>query len=333
MLDFLEDDGQPIEPKYYLPVIPMILVNGTEGIGTGFSTSIPNHNPLDIIEWLENKINKKPTKYSIKPYFKNFKGAITKYDDVTWVSSGTYTIDQNLNELTINELPLKLWTNDYKEFLEELIYPTEKSNKTTLFKSYINLSSDVDVKFVLKFDPDNYNKIKTMDSTLDIDKLNILTKYLKLYKTIKQSNMNLYTVDYQIKTFKNTEEILEDFYKWRLGFYGKRKNLMLAKLNASIKMNSNQINWIKLVAKDNGKIFKLDEKSMKKYLIDNKIEQVDNSYDYLTSMTFKQLTRANLEKMETKLLELKKQHNQIDLLTDNDLWLNDLKELKMLLII
>ena len=73
ILDYLDDDGYQIEPKYYLPIIPLILVNGSEGIGTGFSTFIPNYNPIDIIEWLENKILGKKNKELI-PYYKNFKG-------------------------------------------------------------------------------------------------------------------------------------------------------------------------------------------------------------------------------------------------------------------
>ena len=53
MLDYLLDDGQMVEPIYYVPILPMVLVNGAEGIGTGWSTFIPSHNPLEIIHNLE----------------------------------------------------------------------------------------------------------------------------------------------------------------------------------------------------------------------------------------------------------------------------------------
>jgi len=46
----LEEEGQSIEPEYYLPILPMVLVNGAEGIGTGWSTSIPQFNPREIVE-------------------------------------------------------------------------------------------------------------------------------------------------------------------------------------------------------------------------------------------------------------------------------------------
>jgi DNA topoisomerase-2 len=35
LLNYLEDDGSNIEPEFYVPVIPMVLVDGADGIGTG----------------------------------------------------------------------------------------------------------------------------------------------------------------------------------------------------------------------------------------------------------------------------------------------------------
>ena len=217
-----------------------------------------------------------------------------------------------------------MWTNDYKEWLEDFIY----EQKNELFKSYNNLSSDIEAKFVLKFDSDNFNKINEMYQSTDSDKLNVLLKYLKLYKTIKQSNMNLYNNEYQIRTYKNPEEIIEEFYKWRLGFYDKRKELLLENINKEIKLVSNQINFIELVIESDGKIFKLDENQMNKFLESKKIAQINKSYDYLTNMTFKQLTKANLEKLENKLKEFKTEHKKISLLTNKEIWLNDLNQLK-----
>ena len=327
LLKYLDDDGFQIEPEYYLPVIPMVLINGVEGIGTGFSTSIPNYNPKDIIQWLENKLNNQPNKNKLIPYYKNFKGKIIKYDELTWVSEGIVQIDEKKNELHILELPLKLWTNDYKEFLEDLIY----EGKDSLFKSYVNLSSDVDIHFVLKFDPNNFNEIMKLFNTIDADHLNYLYKYLHLYKTLKQSNMNLYTTDFKIKSFKSAEEILDEFYKWRITFYGKRKELLLSNLDDENKFIKNQIKFIELVIKDNGKIFKLNDEGINKYLKENKISQKDNSYDYLINMTFKQLTNANLEKLENKHKEISKQHKELSSLENKNLWLNDLIELKKIL--
>ena len=318
ILEYLDDDGYQIEPKYYLPIIPLILVNGSEGIGTGFSTFIPNHNPIDIINWLENKISGKKNNELI-PFYKNFKGQIIKYDETTWLSKGV--IEINKNELIITELPIKYWTNDYKEFLEDLIY----EKKSDLFKSYSNLSSDIEIKFILRIDDiEQVNKLNIDDE----HGMNNLYKYLHLYKTIKQSNMNLYTADYKIKTFKTTDEIMLEFYNWRLTFYDKRKELILKKLNDSMKLISNQIKFIELVIQENGKILKLNDNELDKYLNKNKIIKMNDSYDYLTNMTFKQMTKQNLEKLELKLKGNKTEYKLIDSKTNKEMWLNDLLELK-----
>jgi len=92
---------------------------------------------------------------------------------------------------------------------------------------------------------------------------------------------------------------------------------------------SNQINFIELVIESDGKIFKFDESQMNKFLESKKIVQINKSYDYLTNMTFKQLTKINLEKLENKLKDFKSEHKKINVLTNKELWLNDLNQLKL----
>lgn len=62
VLDYLNDDGQLIEPEYYVPIIPMVLVNGASGIGTGWSTTVPQFNPIDLIDAIKKRLFKKSTK-------------------------------------------------------------------------------------------------------------------------------------------------------------------------------------------------------------------------------------------------------------------------------
>jgi len=323
ILEYQNDDGYQIEPKYYLPIIPLILINGCEGIGTGFSTFIPNYNPMDIINWIENKLNNKANKKLLTPYYKNFKGRILKFNDTTWLSEGVIEIFKN--EIIITELPIRMWTNDYKEFLEDLIY----EKKSDLFKSYSNLSSDIEIKFILKIE--NIENIEKMLNNMDDTGMNELYKYLHLYKTIKQSNMNLYTSLYKIKTFKSAEEIIIEFYHWRIKFYDSRKEFVLNKLNNTIKYNNNQIKFIKLVIQENGKILKLYDIDLDKYLIKNNIIKINDSYDYLTNMTFKQITIQNLERLEKKNKEIKLEYKYIENKTNKEMWLDDLHQLKIIL--
>lgn len=118
VLNQQDDDGMPIEPEFYAPIIPMILVNGAQGIGTGFSTKVPPYNPLEIINNLKNIMNGKPFD-PMDPWWQGFEGVVSKIDDFNYEIYGTWSQDDN--KLTITELPVGEWTSNYKEYLEKLL--------------------------------------------------------------------------------------------------------------------------------------------------------------------------------------------------------------------
>jgi DNA topoisomerase-2 len=314
LLDYQEDDGEKIEPKFYLPIIPMILVNGSEGIGTGFSTLIPNFDFKDVVNWFINKLNSKDTT-ELTPKFNNFKGSIIKYDDTTYISSGICIIEKD--KLIITELPIKLWTSIYKEILEEM---QEEGN----IKSYINYSSDIEIHFEIKFNDIDY--INNLYNTIDEKGLNNLYKLLKLYKTIKLSNLTLYDQNLKLKTYNDINEICEEFYKMRLPYYEKRKELIIKNINDEIIFLTNQINFINLV-KNNTKIFNMEINNIEKILIQNKIKKYNESFDYLINMSFKQLSKNNLDKCNKKIKELKENKKKIENKNNKQLWLDDLYKL------
>jgi DNA topoisomerase II len=317
LLEYLEDDGNIIEPKHYIPIIPMILINGTEGIGTGFSTYIPCHNPLDIISYIMNKLTNKK-EIELIPYYKNSKGKIIKYDDTTWISEGILEINEDKNEIIILELPIRLWTNDYKEYLEEMI-------TNNIIKSYKNLSSDKEIKIIINYS-NNKEYIENLKNSYDENKLNNLYKLLKLYKTIKISNMTLYNNNYEIKLYKTTKEIIDDYYKIRLEYYNKRKELIIKKINEEINNKKQIIKFIKLVIENN--ILNNSMENIINILKKNKFE----IYDNLLNMSFKQLTKENKDKLEEKIKELEKELIYYQKINNKELWINDLNNLSRMLI-
>ena len=98
-----DDDGEPIEPTFYIPIIPMILVNGSDGIGTGFSTNVPAYNPKDIIQNIRNLLRGKDV-YDMTPWYKDFKGTIEKIDSNTIVKriSHNNNDDNDDNDVSIS---------------------------------------------------------------------------------------------------------------------------------------------------------------------------------------------------------------------------------------
>ena len=123
ILTYLDDDGQSVEPIYYVPIIPMVLVNGTKGIGTGFSTDIMCYNPSQIIAYIKHKVagaSASTSAPTIEPFYKNFKGTIRRVSDTKYLLKGCYTILDD-KKVRITELPVGTWTDDYKKFLENSI--------------------------------------------------------------------------------------------------------------------------------------------------------------------------------------------------------------------
>ena len=132
LLQMTTDDGQFIEPVFYMPIVPLILINGTVGIGTGWSTNIPQFNPLDIIYNIR-ALMKGDEQMKLIPWYRGFAGVIYKISDNKWITKGRYKIIDNIT-IEITELPIGLWTQNFKELLE--IYekgykPESNSNSAT----------------------------------------------------------------------------------------------------------------------------------------------------------------------------------------------------------
>lgn len=318
ILDYLDDDGYQIEPKNYYPILPLSLINGAEGIGTGFSTYIPNFRLQDVAEWFKNRLTNKKRE-QLKPYYEGFKGRIISFDDSTWVSEGILEVTDN--KVIIKELPVKLWTSDYKEFLENLV-----EEKDSPFKNYQNLSSDTNIQFILKIEPDKIEHINKLLTNVDANGLSDLHKFLHLYKTIKVSNLTLYDTNYKLRTYKNIDDILEEFYKFRLDIYEKRRLKLIEVLEKDKSYYSGQTKFIELVM-DNTKIFKMDEDKMSNYLSENKIKKYENSYDYVTNLSFKQLNVDNLNKLKNKIKDIETKIRELNNKTKQDLWLDDLSQI------
>jgi DNA topoisomerase-2 len=131
ILEYLNDDGLIVEPLFYAPIMPMVLVNGTKGIGTGFSTDVMCYNPLNIISYLKDKLNGLEPTNEFIPYYEGFTGDISKIEATKFLIKGVYeTI--GVDKIKVTELPVGHWTEDFKELLEKLIEPeVNKEGKKT----------------------------------------------------------------------------------------------------------------------------------------------------------------------------------------------------------
>ena len=332
LLEYLDDDGIPVEPLHYMPIIPLILVNGALGIGTGFSTSIPCYNPEDLIGWLRGRLSgssssSKKEKSGLKPWYRGFKGSIKELSPGKFVSVGTWTIDPKSPTITITELPVGTWTFDYKEDLDKLL--DERDD----FKKFENFSSE-DIKIVLTF-----STLAARNSYLEVDEKTGLSKLESVFKLVSPkglttSNMYAFNSKGQITKYDTPEAILEDFYAVRLDFYKRRKALQLQNLQKHIDFLENKRRFIKAVVSEQVKVHNMKLAELNDYLSHAKPKPYDlheGKYDYLTRIPIYNFTKDKVDELEKEVKETKGTADVLALKTGEDLWTADLDALSTLL--
>ncbi|OJJ40193.1 hypothetical protein ASPWEDRAFT_33517 [Aspergillus wentii DTO 134E9] len=208
LLTYNEDDGAKIEPEMYMPVVPMILINGADGIGTGWSSSIPNYNPEDIVENLKRMMDGEELK-PMQPWFRGFTGEVTAIGGDRYKFSGTIK-ESGEKEVEITELPIRSWTQDFKDKLEDII----KADKTPSFiKDYKDYNTHTKVHFVIQLDE------KNMKGALSEG----LEEKFKLSKTLATTNLVAFDPEGRITKYATVEDILKEFFTIRLKYYERRK--------------------------------------------------------------------------------------------------------------
>ncbi len=342
LLDYLNDDGVKIEPEYYIPILPTILVNGAQGIGTGYSTTIPNFNPVDIIQAIQLKLNGKPCP-EVKPWYKGFRGTIEKLNDKQYISRGIYK-KIGSNTIHITELPIGTWTEDYKQFLETLIIDKSKPHKRQIIVNFEDNSTECDVDFTLKFKPISLMRLMKKDNekngTPHIAKLLKLTstKYTNL------SNMHLYDADNKIKKYHSVDEILDDFIKVRYQFYVDRKVYILDKLQKELELINYRVKFINEIIHDTIDLRKkkktviyelLKNKGYPMLSINNtktntKINTKTNTktYDYLIKMPLDTLTEEKIKELEAIHEKKNKEFKSLEGKSEKDIWKDELVKTK-----
>ncbi|KAK7507966.1 hypothetical protein BaRGS_00000931 [Batillaria attramentaria] len=226
LLRHLYDDNQRIEPEWYCPIVPMVLINGADGIGTGWSTRIPNYDVREVVANLKRLLDGLDP-LPMVPSFKNFRGTIEELGDNRYVVSGEVSIlDDGTIEIT--ELPVRTWTQNYKEeVLESMLQGTDKT--PPLIQDYKEYHTDTTVKFVVKMSPE---KLAQAEETG-------LHKVFKLQTTISTASMVLFDHNGCIRRYNRVDEILREFFDVRLDYYHRRKTYLEGMLSAeSLKLDN-----------------------------------------------------------------------------------------------
>ncbi|KAI1292341.1 DNA topoisomerase 2-beta [Halotydeus destructor] len=342
LLNHLYDDNLKIEPEYYVPIIPMVLVNGAEGIGTGWSTKIPNYSPRELAENLRRMIRGDEPR-TMKPWFKGFRGEIDQVEAQRYVVNGEVA-ELEPNKIEITELPVRIWTQNYKEtVIEPLLNGSEKI--PSFISDYKEYHTDATIRFVITLPEANLRKAEAQG----------IHKTFKVQTTFTTSSMVLFDHNGCLKKYDNVDEILKEFYHVRLEFYRKRKDYLEGMLEAEAGKLVNQARFISEKIDGKLKMENVKKREFVRMLIERgydsdpvkawrtkqgKIDEEETSesadgekaevdasgydFDYLFDMTMRSMLREKVEELLKKRDAKNAELNKLRSTSKEELWITDL---------
>jgi DNA topoisomerase-2 len=330
ILQYLNDDGLLVEPIFYAPIIPMVLVNGSKGIGTGFSTDVMCYNPLDIIKYLKSKLAVPVTTtetLEFVPYYEGFKGSIHKIMEGKFMIKGCYE-KSGPDKIKVTELPVGYWTEDFKELLENLIEPgVDKDGKkiVAIIKDYDDMSRDTNIDFNITFAK---GKLDELESNKLEHGCNGVEKLLKLFTTNTTSNMHLFDAEDKLKKYEKVEHIIDDYYETRLQLYQTRKEYMIQSLEKELLVLSNKAKYIKEILDGSIDLRKKKSDEVFNMLKEKGYDTMECEYKYLTRMPMDSVTEENVEKLNIEHEHKKAELESVKKTTKYQMWLTELELLK-----
>lgn len=322
LLRHREDDGQVVEPEYFVPIIPLLLVNGTRGIGTGWSTFIPPHNPLHVLDAVERGIRGQSVEpKEIQPWVKGFRGRIRQRKDGNYMSKGLARALSHTSAEVV-ELPLWKWTADYKEFLNQLM-------EEGAIKGFQELHTTQSVRFVVNM---NRDRLRIAAETIG------LGEFFHLDGNFSVGNMHAFDPDGVIKQYRNAVEMLEDFMPVRSRIYEERRQKLEAGLEEELGVLSNKARFIQEVSNKDIDLLSRPSKNTLIELLHARgykprkdaegVELKGKEFDYLLSIPLYNFTQEVHDRLQADKAKSKEKLETLQRKDYKDLWLEDLEVLR-----
>jgi len=302
-----EFEGDKIEPRFYVPTLPLLLINGSEGISSGFAQKVLGRNPVHIRNYIENKLNGSKKKVDLKPFFNGFTGTVEQGEESNkWLIKGSF-VRKTITSIEITELPIGYNLKSYIKVLDKL-------EDDKVIRSYKDLSDGDLFKFIVNIES---KVLKSWNDEKVLDKLKLVKKLSENYTCMDENN--------KIRVFKSVEEILEAFIDIRLQYFTKRKASQLAGIKNSLRILASKYIFISAVIKGT-----IEVNNKKKDEIIKQIETVDNiqmdegSYDFLLRMPIYSLTEEKVQELLTQIKSGKAEYGTVAGTDETTMWNNDL---------
>ncbi len=309
LLEHKEEEGEKIEPKYFLPIVPTILLNGGSGIAVGFASNILNRDIDDIIDSCIKYLNGKKI-HEVPPKMNGFMGEYVQDpgNSKRWTIRGKFE-KVNTTTIRITELPPSTTYEKYEEILDKLL-----ENKT--ISGYDDNCKD-NIDYTIKMTRSDLGKMSDADI---IKVLKLEENQTEIYTTLDEFG--------KLKIFEATDDIIRYFIDFRLEFYQKRKDFIIEKISSDIKLLSNRGRFIKLILDGKLKINNKMKSEIISQLASFDIDKMDGDYDYLLRMPIHSLTKETFEKIKEDFTTKKSDLEKMKATMPKDMYLSDLSELK-----
>ena len=327
ILHYLNEDGISIEPEYYVPILPMVLVNGISGIGTGFSSSIPPFHPMKLVEYLRNKLMGVEPMKDFVPYYENFRGTVSHVEGETqkFLIKGVYETTSVADQIRITELPVGTWTMPYITVLENLTDGgVDKQGKRVApsIKDFVSNSTEKIVDIVVTFAKGRLSELEAMSGGQP--GVNGLEKLLKLTTTVSTTNMHLFDDQCKLKKYGHIHEIIDAFSLVRLATYTKRKIHQMNVLEKILVKLSNKVRYIECVLKGTVDLRRKMATEIETMLNDAGLNHVEDSYDYLIKMPMISVSVEQVEKIQKEHANTLAELTELRNTTEEHMWLREL---------
>lgn len=303
------EEGEEIEPLYFLPIIPTVLLNGTSGIAVGFATNILNRNPKELIDVCLAKLEGKKSKDPL-PWLADFNGEVINVENNSFLFKGKYEI-LNTTNVRVTELPPSMTYEKYENHLNSL---QEAGHIQFYDDNCDGKKIDYNIKFTRA---ELANRIKKSQ----------LEKLLKLNES-ETENLTCLDENGKLIQFDTLNNLIDYFINFRLSYYDKRKAFELDKSLNELKVLSNRARFIKLIIDQKLKINNRPKTDIIEDVLNLKFDKVNDTFDYLLNMSIVSLTKERYEQL-LKEIELNKiEYDKIFKSNPKDIYIEDLKMLK-----
>jgi len=304
-----EFEGIEIEPKFFLPIVPTILINGSEGIGNGFAQKILPRNPDNILKAIQLYLNKKKINESLFDiWYKGFNGEIRNLGDNKWEIRGSIQ-RMNTSMFNITELPIGISLQQYIKVLDKL--ETEK-----VIKSYVDRSENNTFLFEIRCE----REFLKQDDEVILETLKLIKRVTENFTCIGKTN--------SVMEFKNVVELFNTYMDIRYEYYSARRIYLLKKCQMDLDIVNNKYNFVNGIINKTLNIFRKSKDEIYTQLESKNFYKKDDSFEYLLSMRLDNLTQEKLELLQKEIDKLK---DVLQDVIDTDcvsLWNREIKELQ-----